>query len=574
MGRFLTMLTEEEIKQKRELVKECRQLVCAFAVGTGLPPSKLPEVYGADSVLHACVLRLKQLDGDLGIHRTIRRDLEGAEELLFRFIRLDIKGLPGCLISDGASLKEDKAIAILFFSHQSMSGRPTLLCVIFPDAVTVEGAPLVYNFEKAAEDIRAACERFGIDIATQVTCFMGDNVSFNDRVAAALGVPRGKCLPHGFSLVVKKGVFRFPLMKDLIQTASAVIFAGGTHRRAAELKSDAYNLEPSKLLFYPNRFGSAIQATQYRIANFAAVERWHCDSALRPEPDSECDSDDDSEDDGDTPLGKWARAEEAYRDKRAELILRVVDRLYGTLPALVKETSADDVDRVDSTLLDKLGVLRDTLEHAKRNTAFAKEIVESLKGKLSAPVMSADFNDWKEALKHEVSLAAGKSLKAFDKHIQPMMETLRKRFMFDPRNEPPTVTDAERLNYKFFGIKREDWTPALSMQYLAYKAAWYAMPDDAKEEAIVAFWKGKAGAWPELAKVALWWLETPTSSIAAERVFAVMRNVYVPIRQSMHNETLARELMFRVNKTLLEAKTIEKLDELEALVKGGRPSRK
>ena len=67
-----------------------------------------------------------------------------------------------------------------------------------------------------------------------------------------------------------------------------------------------------------------------------------------------------------------------------------------------------------------------------------------------------------------------------------------------------------------------------------------------------AFWKSKSKIWPELSQVGMWWAEYPTSSIAAERGFGMMRVMESAQRMSMKEPNFKAELSFRINKPLLE----------------------
>jgi hypothetical protein len=58
--------------------------------------------------------------------------------------------------------------------------------------------------------------------------------------------------------------------------------------------------------------------------------------------------------------------------------------------------------------------------------------------------------------------------------------------------------------------------------------------------------------WPELADAASTWLQVPTSSVAAERVFAQARVVDTDQRQSLTWENFCTEVFLRSNKWVLE----------------------
>ena len=59
---------------------------------------------------------------------------------------------------------------------------------------------------------------------------------------------------------------------------------------------------------------------------------------------------------------------------------------------------------------------------------------------------------------------------------------------------------------------------------------------------------------PNLSAQALWYNEMPTSSTAAERVFAIMRGMESSLKASMTEASFEQELMFRVNHWLVEEK--------------------
>lgn len=180
------VLSAEEIQEKRDLQTKARALVTALCVANGLPPSKIPIVYAEDSFLYKCVMRLRREDMRLASETIIRVDVKAAHELLVSYIKRDLVGTSGCLMADAASLKDEKATAIVYWTHQGTMHKPVLLCILFPEGVDEDGIPVVYDHKKAAADIRAACASFGIDIPTQVTCFMGDNITFNDALQKLL----------------------------------------------------------------------------------------------------------------------------------------------------------------------------------------------------------------------------------------------------------------------------------------------------------------------------------------------------------------------------------------------------
>lgn len=468
----------------------------------------------------------------------MREDLKLIEPFLVQFICDDVKGCVSYIVADGATLKDYKAICILFCTHQNESGKPVLLSVIFPEleGTTEEGDAVVYDAKSAAEDFRKVLEEFKINIKTQVTCFCGDNVTFNDSLARELG------LPHAFSLVVKNSINSFKLVKPLIITASGLIHAGGTNKRAAQvaaqLRSSAYNLIPSKLTYYnnPGRFASTVLCAQNRFANFPMVKKWHTQSTLAPVGDK----DELEDDEGETPTTRWAAVEDAYKQPQAELVLAVVCDFYSTIPDLIVDTSAHDLFSVGENLLTRLKVLRGFLDNHK-SEAHAMSLVNTARGadgrNLSSPLAQTDseFGVFRGQIKNDVIHAAHAALKTFYKHVTPMIQTLEARFLFDPRNPPPVRAATELLQVpSAFGLVQTDskWNSMLPSEYRVWQREWKAEVITSSAD-IINDWKSRLPKFPRLATVALWHLEIPTSSIPAKRTFAIMRTAYQSNREAM-----------------------------------------
>jgi hypothetical protein len=198
-----------------------------------------------------------------------------AEELVKEKIKEAVKGQIGSLVTDGATLKHDKAVAIMFLCNSV----PYMLSLVFPSSLDDEegGKLAVYNFEEAAEDVRRACREYGID-EDNCVCIMGDNVPFNDALAREMGLVRGKCLVHALALQAKHGAQHIPDFKHLVFTAGGLINAGGGGKKREELI--AAGLQPSKMVALRTRFMSHIDAATYRAANFAEVKKWHTTSKL------------------------------------------------------------------------------------------------------------------------------------------------------------------------------------------------------------------------------------------------------------------------------------------------------
>ena len=80
------------------------------------------------------------------------------------------------------------------------------------------------------------------------------------------------------------------------------------------------------------------------------------------------------------------------------------------------------------------------------------------------------------------------------------------------------------------------------------------------------FWTSKTQIWPHLADVALNLAQIPTSSIAAERVFAIARTIDSPQRQALGWDSFCNLVSLTVNKEILQTMLESKLATLQRLI--------
>lgn len=561
-------MTSAEKAAKAAELKTLRVLAHANLVAGGMNPHLIGEVLDRRSATWRALSVLSSTKLNVGGDGTIRRDVEDAKEMLDDALRLKLKGTVGSIVTDGATYAHDKAVAILF-STSSLE-TPILLSLVWPaeEEGGYEGVgdadEAVYDHKKAALDIRRQCDSFGLSIGTQITVVMGDNVSFVDAMARELNLTRGHCLSHSESLVALHGMKELPDAVLLTQTAGGLIYAGGTDKRGNELRAEPYGLDPRKAQSYSNRFYTNVPNALYRLENFEPIKQWHTTSTLLPQVKD----DDEKADDAKRP-GKQAQlVKVAYGKPLAQVTLAVVKVLYGDIPALVGGTgdkggTSAEFDHVREDLLVQLKLQRDLYAEASTASGAATVVEQAIDIVLTMKPMAEGLKKSARAtLLKPVMEAATKSLESWDKNIAPQVEILTGRFRFDPRNKPEETPDGSYPK-DFFKALPENYGLKLIAQYKAYIAEWASKPEDDWEGTVpFKYWSTKRQKWPELASIALWWIEVPTSSVAAERVFGVLRAMGTPQRQSMSRETISRELAFRINRAVL----IELLDKQLAIV--------
>ena len=560
-----------------------RALTHASLVSKGVTPSAMPALLGINSPTRAGLRELEKRGINVGAVGTVGRDLPKAYDLLTNHLKKKLTGAYGFLVTDGATFAKDKAVAILF--ETSSHPKPVLLALIVPDSLET------YDHEAAAEDIRTQMLNYNIS-HDHVTSLMGDNVEFNTALARALGVARAKCLAHALNLGVKHAFKQLPQLKGLLQDAAGIITAGGTSKRAAELRSDEYGLDPNKMMYYSNRFGSVVLTAQYREENFGAVKLWHTMGMTLPsaaDAAAPADDDDDVNDD-EAGLSKSAlllkraeRARLAYQDPWAQLHLIIVDIMFGEVPRLITLVSGT-FDAVPSDILDDLRLYRARLASIAAPPAAGGNGVGA---GARATINQATARGYPEATiakkgeacnKFGLPLmkAAAAALANYDKHITPAMEVLTYRFRFDVRREPErSATGAYDYSKEWYGCLPQNFGVAINVEWATYVDEWWSKsaPDpEGDEEDHPKFywakmdnhkyWKSKK-IWPKLQAVALFWKEVPTSSVSAERVFGVGRIIDVPQRRSMSWDTFRHELSFRIHEPDLDGLLMETLRKLK-----------
>lgn len=161
--------------------------------------------------------------------------------------------------------------------------------------------------------------------------------------AAAAAAPATAAPRNAFSLLGKRPA---PPSAEEAAEAKAAAERSGSTKRKAELSGPSFNLAPRKMLVYENRFGSALIANRYRLRNFCAVKRWHLEGKtleLVPANDGAAAAD---------KTQKQASAA-AYRNPHAQLVMQIVDDMYGDVPDIVKQLGGDG-DHVDPSIINKL----------------------------------------------------------------------------------------------------------------------------------------------------------------------------------------------------------------------------
>ena len=450
--------------------------------------------------------------------------------------------------------------------QSSQLHAPILLKVVFGDDC--------FGAEDYAVAIREACAKFEIDIERNVTCIIGDNAAINDKVARLLNLIRAKCLAHGLNIVCKAITCCFPGFKKITTQLRGYIFEGGSTSRAKKLRTLGINTQ--KLNGYEDRWGSTVNVCNYLLLNSIensqkinldviqqwfiahkekeaskASEAYRCNEIILEMLQSGfC-----SSTTGTCSTSRNAHLspslDNAILSITTQLELLLASQLTVKILPLITTASSAKTSISENFLVDLnlLGVFLRTYLKGHNACGLVQEAVEKCSMHLREDQQDTIVEVYTQVVKNALTVAVAK----FDKHISVAIELLRRRFRFDPRNEPvefvpPTSfkrrTEAIQL---FFGCLPEDATSMLTVEYDMYRETYSSLSEVQKRIPMSFFWKSRKHLFPTLSKLGMWWSEIPTSSVAMERGFGMLRAMSTHLRMGMKEKKVRSEFMFRAN---------------------------
>ncbi len=101
-----------------------------------------------------------------------------------------------------------------------------------------------------------------------------------------------------------------------------------------------------------------------------------------------------------------------------------------------------------------------------------------------------------------------------------------------------------------FGSLPGKLTLAVMKECAGYVAKYPSLSPAERAKPIGQFWASLVQEFPTVARLGKWYGEMPTSSVAAERVFSIMRSFESPQRHRMGHAMMRAELMAKVNSSL------------------------
>ena len=226
---------------------------------------------------------------------------------------------------------------------------------------------------------------------------------------------------------------------------------------------------------------------------------------------------------------------------------------------VLKNSGADSVSLKPATINEALN-LKSLLESFRDAPYLIREkMAETLKyaklpSGLPNSAMSMDSSDVQQLDSWIVAGCIGALAKG--RHIDHMRDCLRRRNMYDWRNShaddfSSSADHVERRTAEWYGVTPENWAENSDDIMAEYKS-WtekIELLDTEKRAAMNSSdeWLKSKDVYPHIYNAARWHCAISTSSVACERVFAIMRKMEASDRLTMEEDSFQFELFFKCN---------------------------
>jgi hypothetical protein len=534
---------------------------------------------------------------------TIDRAKDKAAEMYETEVKTVLKDQSGALLIDEAG--SDRTLGIVFCSEGVGGGKPVLLKLIVDFNAFVEDkedASKIKPADKCARGIIEALASVGKSIKDCV-CLVGDNGALNDAIAKILKLPRLRCIPHCLALVYAVLSKPFKYFTAVTCSLAALLSAGGgTHRRDAVT---AGGLLVSRMHPKGTRWGQVLAMGDYLLEkendsapiNFLrmkAILESHTAFAMKATSGGTASA---AAAGAAETAGGAAAAGEAGDDRLvvcstptdvrykqpaskvlsevrnaygvcarpAEIELLIVKELCGELQMVLTMACANSNEMVPD-IDQRLARLRVKLAHGCTDGMQSIIVDKALRAaSFKLPPATVD-----QVMAHYcpiVKQACAEALIQWDKFIPEALTSLEHRLRFEPQRKPVSMPAPQSSGYykpediaAFFGASDAvgDVTLDCIADWVEYVRHWDSIPPAVKALGIRAFWNHPSvlGLLPnkgkDLQRFALWYANYPTSNVATERVFAVMRTVDQAIFNNMSDETHELVVQSRVNSWIVD----------------------
>lgn len=227
--------------------------------------------------------------------------------------------------------------------------------------------------------------------------------------------------------------------------------------------------------------------------------------------------------------------------------LAAVRALVDDIPEIIEKASGN-AEKFERGLVVRLETVAATLKEATTADGAAAVAAQALNAS-PCHYSASQTAKFTTLLIPLIKEAAAAGLASYEAHVEPMLVYYNMRIRFDHTSAPePYTGDSKPASIAaFLGCEPADAVLALLTEYRRFCLLYPTVTDAEKALKQSEFWQAKAPAFPRLAKLGCWYAEMPMSSVAAERMFGIMRQMDVPQRSSMKEPAFEAEWMARVN---------------------------
>ena len=430
------------------------------------------------------------------------------------------------------------------------------------------------EYQKVAKAIKAKLAEYEIDLNTQVTALVGDGHTFNDGLAKELGITRLWCIPHVLALAFKAFIKHFPLFKDCTLGLSSVLRAGGGGSRDAVLRSAG--IKPRDLYCLSTRWLQMYGSMKCQLSIMETSPAGEPKGGYVFDVIRECLADgaftsgkaDEGKiiDKNKTPLKSMLANIKTHfevgtpshkRKHYLEIEYRLVEEITKEMNLILGLASAD-ANTVDISIIDRLEAYQKKLEILQKE-GMASVVWSILFSKEpdNRNSMSVKLEAVEQAIKSKynpiIRQACADAHEVLMKYLPKAVSKLKYRLMYDPAREPiaiPVMTEGTDFDAPaFFGcLPDADAIPLIAEQFDFCKK-WKTL-GHLKTLPIGTFWRHPeiVKAYPNLSKLGQWYASFPTSNVACERVFSILRAFEGGTRWGLVERSVEEELMCKVNR--------------------------
>jgi hypothetical protein len=260
------------------------------------------------------------------------------------------------------------------------------------------------------------------------------------------------------------------------------------------------------------------------------------------------------------------------RNFETELQMRIVDYLSSDLQHVLELCSAD-TNALAGDLVQRINDLRYRLSEAAEDhmqTVVLSRVFSSCSFEATEAEKAVYMKKYVPLIQH----AAQSALVQWDKYIPEALTALRHRFLFDPKVAPLPMPAPKGLGYveadvaDFFGAIPGTIDLEVIGHWRLFVGAWDKLPTKLKELGIGPFWNhpdvlrifpGGSIEGADLSKVAkqlrafaMWHADKPTSNVATERAFGIMRAMEGKQRARYSDGGVNLELQAKVNSWMVD----------------------